>query len=261
MREIKDNENLTPQDIINNPSLQTMKKHDGILLDKSMLPSNGVFYPNDIYVTPFTGMDLKDLTNIEGSVNQVLYKILSKRVKGVEITDILTNDKLWFIYYIRNITYKNRPIQIKCTCPECGAQSLHEFTFEKLNIEHYNNHLPSKQLKMPNEDMVEFTFPTIGTENAIVRLKNNPANIEPIDDQFMLLASYIKTINGKKLTLWDAYNYVQSVDAMTFCFIINTLDKYTFTCDRTADFVCPECGAKLSPIIEMDQEFFIPKLF
>ena len=103
MREIEDNKNLTPQDIINNPSLQTAKKRDGILLDKAMLPSNGVFYPNDIYVTPFTGMDLKDLTNIEGSVNQVLYKILSKRVQGVEIADILTNDKLWFIYYIRNI--------------------------------------------------------------------------------------------------------------------------------------------------------------
>lgn len=206
-------------------------------------------------------MDLKDLTNIEGNVNQVLYKILSKRIQGIEVTDILTNDKLWFIYYIRNITYKNRPIQIKCDCPKCGTQSVHEFTFEKLNVKHYNEHLPDKQLKMPNEDLVEFTFPTLGTENAIARIKNNPAVIEAIDDQFMLLASYIKTINGKKLSIWDAYSYVKEVDAMTFCYIINTLDKYAFVCDRTATFICPDCGEEINPIVEMDQEFFIPKLF
>lgn len=260
MREITDEiEHIDAQDSISNQSVQTTKK--GILLDKSLLPSNGVFYQNDIYITPFTGMDLKDLTNIDGSVNQILYKILSKRVQGINTVDILTNDKLWFIYYIRNITYKNRPIQIKCTCPECNSQSVYDFTFEKLNVEHYDNHLPSKQLKMPNEDMIEFTFPTIGTENAILRIKNNPQIIEAIDDQFMLLASYIDTVNGKKMSIWDAYNYIKEVDAMTFCFIINTLDKYSFACDRTANFVCPECGAKLNPIVEMDQEFFIPKIF
>ncbi len=254
-----DTPELTPDQVIAQ-AMQAKQKPTGKLLDKKLLPSRGVFYPNDIYVTPFTGMDLKDLTNITTNVNQVIYKILGKRIQGVAVNDILINDKLWFLYYIRDLTYKGKEIAVKCTCPNCGAQTVKQYTFDKLHVVHYDKHLPDKQLKMPNDDLVEFAFPTIGTEIQINRLKNDPNVIEAIDDQFMLLASYIKSINGKKQSIMDTYFYVQNVDAMTFCFIVNTLDKYSFVCDRTASFTC-DCGAELNPIIEMDQDFFIPKLF
>ena len=260
MRVIDEDQNITPDEAIQQVVAQKQKP-TGKLLDKSLLPSRGAFYPDDIYVTPFTGIDLKDITNIaDGNVNAVIYKILSRRLTGIDIAKILANDKLWFLYYIRDITYSGKPIKIKCTCPVCGAQSIQEYTFDKLNVHHYDNKLPEKQIELPNGDMIEITFPTIGTENQIARLKNNPALIEPIDDQFMLLASYVKSVNGKMMDLWSVYNYVRSTDAPTFCFIIHKLDEFSFICDRTATFACP-CGEEIKPIIELDQNFFIPKLF
>lgn len=261
MRVIEEQEQeITPEEAMQMYAAQKQKPA-GKLLDKALLPSRGAFYPNDIYVTPFTGMDLKDITNItDGNPNGVIYKILSRRITGVDIADILTNDKLWFLYYIRDVTYDGKPIKIKCTCPHCGTQFVQEYTFDKLNVTHYDNKLPSKQVKMPNGDMIEFTFPTIGTETQITRLKNNPALIEPIDDQFMLLASYVKSVNGKTQDLWSVYNYVRNLDAPAFCFIIHKLDEFSFICDRTATFICP-CGEEVQTIIELDQNFFIPKLF
>lgn len=260
MRIVEEGQELTPEEAIAQ-QIQQPAKPAGKLLDKKLLPSRGAFYEGDIYVTPFTGMDLKDITNIvDGNVNAVIYKILSRRLTGIDVAKILANDKLWFLYYIRDLTYDGKPIQIKCTCPVCGTQFIQEYTFDKLNVQYYDNKLPSKQIKMPNGDLIEFTFPTIGTENAIVRLKNNPALFEPIDDQFMLLASYVKSINGKRLDLMSAYDYVRCADAPTFCFIIHKLDEYSFICDRTATFTCP-CGEEVKTIIELDQNFFIPKLF
>lgn len=260
MRIIEEDQALTPEELIAQQT-QAKPQHVGKLLDKSLLPSRGTFYTDDIYVTPFTGMDLKDITNIiDNNANGVIFKILSRRITGIDVTKILANDKLWFLYYIRDITYNGKPIQVKCTCPVCGAQTVQEYTFDKLNIVHYDKKLPSKQIKMPNDDLIEFTFPTIGTENAIARLKNNPALFEPIDDQFMLLASYVKSINGKQLDLMSAYDYVKNADAPTFCFIIHKLDEYSFICDRTATFTCT-CGEEIRQVIELDQNFFIPKLF
>ena len=260
MKVLDEQQEITPSEAIEKLAAERQKPV-GKILDKNLLPSRGAFYKDDIYVTPFTGMDLKDITNIaDSNVNGVIYKILGRRLSGINVADILANDKLWFLYYIRDITYAGKPIKIKCTCPVCGAQSVQEYTFDKLNIQYYDNKLPEKQIKLPNGDLLEFTFLTIGTEMQIAKLKNNPALIEPVDDQFMLLASYVKSVNGKKLDLWSVYNYVREVDAPTFCFIIHKLDEYSFVCDRTATFTC-QCGEEIKPIIELDQNFFIPKLF
>lgn len=259
MRAIEDNE-MTPAQAMK-AAAASANKPSGKLLDKTLLPSRGEFYPGDIYVTPFTGMDLKDLTTSSGlSINQLLYKILNKRVTGINTNDILISDKMWFLFYIRAMTYHDRPIALKCTCPHCGTTSVQQYTLDKLQIKYYTTKLPDKQLKMPNEDLIEFTFPTIGTESQIQRTKNDPNVIEAIDDQFMLLASYIKSINGRKLNLWEAYKYISNADAETFCFVVNKLDEFAFSCDMTAEFDC-DCGEKMVVPIPLDQAFFIPKLF
>lgn len=261
MKRIDNDDIIAPSDIIQQLKSETKQKHNGVLLKKDLLPSNGAFYPDDIYVTPFTGLDLKDITNItDENVNAVLYKILNRRIFGIDTSKILTNDKLWLIYYIRSITYKDNPIKMKCVCDKCESQSIQTYTIDKLSVKHYDKHLPDSQTKMPNDDLVEFTFPTIGSENQIMRLKNDPNLLEPIDEQIMLLASYIDTVNGRKLSLWDAYQYVKNCDAPTFCFIIHTLDEYSFGCDRTMEWTC-DCGASNSSIVELSQEFFIPKMF
>lgn len=260
MKIIDGSQNISPDEIIKAGKSEAAHKNTGILVDKNSMPSRGIFYPDDIYVTPFTGMDLKDITSFEeNTVNQILFKILSRRVTGIAINDILVGDKLWFIYLIRNITYPDHQIPIKCTCEHCGTQSIQYYTFDKLKVDHYDNRFPDSQIKLPNSDLIEFAFPTIGTESQILRLKNDPNLMEPIDDQFMLLASYIKTINGKKLSIWDAYNYAKNADAATFCKIVRLLDKHSFSFLRTARFECV-CGETIETPIQLTQEFFIPDL-
>jgi len=259
MKIIEDTQNVSPAEIIKK-GLTNPPKKSGVLVDKNQIPSRGIFYPDDIYITPFTGMDLKDITSFEEStINQTLFKILARRVTGISTNDILIGDKLWFIYKIRDITYPNNKIPIKCTCEHCGTQSIQYYTFDTLKIDYYDNRLPDGQIKLPNTDMIEFAFPTIGTESQVTRLKNDPNLLEPVDDQFMLLASYIKTVNGKKQTIWDAYNYAKNADATTFCKIVRILDKYAFAFPRVAEFNCC-CGEKIQAPVQLTQDFFIPDL-
>ena len=63
MRIIEEGQALTPEELIAQQA-QSKPQHVGKLLDKSLLPSKGAFYTDDIYVTPFTGMDLKDIYQI-----------------------------------------------------------------------------------------------------------------------------------------------------------------------------------------------------
>ena len=263
MRVFDESEQLTPNEVINNNKVQQLTVNNReITLDKKLLPSNGAFYEADIKITPFSGMDLKNITRVqEGTSNQVILNILSKRISGIDIGQILTNDKLWFIYYIRDITYHGAPVKMKCNCPHCSKQSIQQYTIDKLNVIHYNGKLPDSQVKLPNGDLVEFKFPTISSEQQIQRLKNDPNNFEAVDDEFALLASYIKTVNGKHVNLFRAYEMMSTIDAESFCYIVHKLDEFAFVCDRTAQFICPECGETFNEFVPFTQEFFIPKLY
>lgn len=237
------------------------KKSNKVLLNKELLPSRGTFYPNDIYVRKLNAKEIKDLSTVKPSnVDVVFNSIISDCLEGMELKNILLNDKLWLIYYLRSITYNDMPFAVKVKCPHCGRETKEQFVLNRLNVKYADTPLP-KQIELPNGDVIEPCWPTIGVELQINRLKNDPNVIEEIDSDIMTICAHIKTINGKTATLFDAYSYFTGDDcrgsAMDFNAFCQGLKPATFGARPLFTTDCP-CGEEVYSEITLSPDFFLP---
>ena len=86
---------------------------NAILLDKSLLPSKGMFYPDKIYVKKLSTINIKKLATItEQNSNFVINNILKTSIwdgNGFDYTKILVADKIWLIFFLRSYTYNDIP--------------------------------------------------------------------------------------------------------------------------------------------------------
>ena len=117
-------------------------------LNKSLLPSQGLFYHNDISVKKLTTIDIKNLSTVTtDTVDGIMNGILARNVKGVQVNDILVGDKIWLIFYLRSITYDDFPFDIKYQCPECGNMNVFKMQFKDLTVN-----------TLPTDFKYEYTF-------------------------------------------------------------------------------------------------------
>lgn len=243
------------------PVQQLTRTNNRVLLNKEMLPSRGRFYPNDIYIRKLNAKEIKDLSTLKpNTANSVFNTILVGCIEGIELKDILINDKIWLIYYLRSITYNDMPFPVKVKCDECGRESKEMFTLDKLYVTYADTPLP-KEIKLPNGDVIEPCWPTIGTEIQINRLKNDPNVIEIIDEEIMTICSHIKTVNGKNMSLFDAYTYFTGDDSrgsgLDFAAFCQGLKPATFGARPLFTTECP-CGEKVYTEITLTPSFFLP---
>lgn len=267
MKAIKETniQDLTPEEMmaqIGNGTLAQPTSNEAVL-DKTLLPSRGKFYGDDkITVTKMSGLDIKTLSKMTvNNANPIINNILSKCVKGVPLNNILLNDKLWLMYYLRSFTYNDRPIDVIAECPICGKTHKVQYRLNDLDVVYYDKELPEEPVRMPNGDLVSFEFPTIGIEIQTNRYKHDPniLNHDEIDDEYMLISSYLKEVNGKKVTLLEAYEYMtQRASADDFSFVVNTMNDYVFGAKPTASYECT-CGGTAKAQIDFDSKFFMPK--
>ena len=237
------------------------KKSPWVLLNKDLLPSRGKYYPGDIRVRKLNAQEIKDLTKINpNTANATFNLVLANCVQGIETDDILLNDKLWFVYYLRSITYKDLPFAVQYKCPECGRTSKELYTFNKLMVTYADKDLPS-EIELPNGDIVEPMWPTIGTERQIKALKDNPNVLEVIDDELLTIASHIKSINGKKLSLYELFMYFTGDDSRgsgyDFAYFCQSLKPYIFSARPYFEVKCA-CGETNYQEINLTPDFFLP---
>lgn len=237
------------------------KNNNEILLNKELLPSRGRYYPGDIHVRKLNAKEIKDLSTIKAATaNGVFNAILADCIKGIELKDILLNDKLWLIYYLRSITYNDMPFPVRVTCPSCGRKTTEMFTLNRLNVTYADTPLP-EEIKLPNGDVITPCWPTIGTELQINRLKNDENVVEVIDEDIMTICAHIKAVNGKPMDLFHAYMYFTGEDSrgsgMDFGAFCQGLKPATFGARPlfTTDCVC---GEEIYSEITLSPSFFLP---
>lgn len=247
--------------VTNVPVKEITKTSNKILLNKEMLPSRGRYYENDITVRKLNAKEIKDLSRITPTTaNSVFNAILADCIEGIDYKDILLNDKIWFIYYLRSITYNDMPYKVKVKCPECGRETYEIYTLDKLYVTYADTPLPDT-ITLPNGDVIEPCWPTISTEIQINRLKNNPNIIEVIDEDFMTICAHIKTLNGKELTLFDAYQYFTGEDSRgsgyDFASFCQSLKPAIFGARPLFVTDCT-CGEDVYTEVTLTPSFFLP---
>lgn len=237
------------------------KKSPWTILNKDLLPSRGKYYAGDLRVRKLNAQEIKDLTKITpANANAAFNLVIANCVEGIETDDILLNDKLWLVYYLRSITYRDLPFAVKCTCPECGRVSKEQYTLDKLLVTYADKDLPN-EITLPNGDVIEPMWPTIGTEREIKALKDNPNIFEVIDDELLTIASHIKAINGKKLSLYELFMYFTGDNSRgsgyDFAYFCQALKPYIFSARPYFAAKC-HCGETNYQEIKLTPDFFLP---
>lgn len=247
----------SPEAIIK--SVQSQPPRGSVMLDKTLLPSRGKFYSENIYVKKLGALQIKKLATItEQNSNVVINNMIMSSLWGIDYNNILVGDKLWFIFYLRAFTFNDIPFKIRETCPHCNTITNYDYVLKNLDISYYDKQLP--EYFEVDGDKVEVKFPTISTEAAAERIKNDPNVLMDIDKELLDYSSYIYKVNGEKYSLMRAYEYMTEMSGMAFSKFSNELSEYMFLAKPYAKFVCPHCGEEVEFQVPLSPTFFMPKI-
>lgn len=236
---------------------------NAVMLNKELLPSRGKYYAEDIFIRKMNAKEIKDLSLVNpDNANAIFNKIIGSCIEGIELNKILLYDKIWLIYYLRDITYNGMPFKIKSKCPECGKNVILEYTLPNLSVTYADTDLP-ESIELPNGDKVTPKYPTIGTEIQINRLKNDPNVITEIDEEIMTICSHITEINGEHVTLFEAYEYFADDEnakgsGFDFASFVHSMAPYVFGAKPVGKFTCT-CGQEIVETVPLTPDFFLPK--
>ena len=76
---------------------------DKILINKDLLPSRGRYYKGELYARKLSAIEMKNLSKVRvETVNPVFNQIISSAISGIDLGDVMINDKLWLIYFLRS---------------------------------------------------------------------------------------------------------------------------------------------------------------
>lgn len=231
------------------------------LIDKNLLPSRGRYYKSDMYARKLTAIECKDLSKVRReTVNAVFNKVIGSAISGVDLSDILVNDKLWLIFYLRAVTYDDPPMSVIGVCKSCENTKIYQYTLKDLDVKYADKELP-EEFDLPNGDKISLRFPTIDTEMEVSKTKADPNLIENIDEDVMTIASHVRTINGEVVGIYDAYEYFVrgNGSAKDFSRLTTILREYSFGAKPLAKFKC-ECGDEVFAEVLLTGDFFLPKL-
>lgn len=243
-------------------SLMANVQNNYLVLNKSMLPSKGLFYHQDIKYKKLSTIDIKNLSTVTSeTIDGVMNSVLARNIIGVNINDIFVGDKIWLIFYLRNVTYNDYPYNIRYKCSSCGYFKNFEMRFNDLVVDYLKEDF-NYTYKMNNGDTVEISFPTIGIEvqcNQILQEPEKYTMTGIIDDELMNIACYIKSINGKNMSLMKAYNYIENLDALSFTNFSNYMSEVNFGVKPYLNITC-ECGNTETVPLTFAQDYFMPKI-
>lgn len=236
---------------------------NGTLLDKSRLPSKGRFYPDNIYVKKMSPLDVKNISSMNSeNMNNVINTIFSNCISGIETNKILEWDKIWFLFYIRSLTYDDFGYSIKYKCDECKTEGLHEYHLKDLKVNYIKDEFTEMKANVGGYD-ITFKFVTIGDTITCLRLKKaDPSEIGnvQIDGPMLDVSCFIDTINGKKMKLLPAYEWITTeLDAVSFSKLAHEMSKYTFGAMPVAVLDCA-CGNEVHKQLELSPTFFLPNI-
>lgn len=150
-------------------------------IDKSSLPSQGLFYKDDFEIT-IKRADTEDVIDyeldfIKDNLGVIIYKvkkIVEKNInfsRGYQFEDLKSIDVVFLFLEIVKFT-KGDSIKISFTNEENGLKETIDFSSEYFNYYQISDSVMSKynnELKCFEIDGYKFSLPTIGIENCLTR--------------------------------------------------------------------------------------------
>lgn len=228
------------------------------------IPSKYKLYPEGtkIYGRPLKVREVKKLSSItQHNFSTIIKEVLSAAIKGIAIDEILTNDKLFIIFWLRASTYKNSNFVSSYHCEHCGKKEDYKFDVDQFEINYLADDFDSSMtLNLLNKKhKIELDFSRIKDEDRIEAFQErNKDSLGRFDDETVTIASMIKAINGKKPKLREACEYVMDLDAEDYAYLRSYILSIDFGIDNEIEAICKGCGGRNSVQITFRPEFFLP---
>ena len=263
MHEISKNASLNPlQEVIKSESKPEL---DGNYWPIENLPSKYKLYPpgTKLYARPLKVLEVKMLSSLTNeNFHHIITEVLKKTVKGIEVENLLVADKLFIIFWLRANTYKNSGYTVDFDCDACNSHSKFEFEIDNLEIiDIKDDYDPNKSVKLPQSgDEIRTRQLTIRDENNVKNfLVRNKRSMTDYDEEILIIANLIDTINNQKLSLTEKYNYVINMGPIDFGKFETYLEHYDMGISPIMNVTCHNCGGTAPAAVSFRADFFVPK--
>lgn len=232
------------------------------------LPTGGKLYPEGtvIKARPLKVLEVKKLANMnEENADDVVNEVLRLTVKGIEIEDIYSTDKLYIIFWLRANTYKDSGYKVSFNCPKCKKDASYDFDLDSLNVKDLtekNINQMKQEVTLPvTGNKITFKFLKIKDEQSNLRfLKNNKRSMMNFDEEILAICKMIDTVDGEAKGMLDKYMFLtEDITPPDYSFIESHLQDVSVGLEPMIDVKCDNCGGSAETALPFRSDFFLPK--
>lgn len=229
------------------------------------LPSKYKLYPSGskLFARPLNVREVKQLATINDSnLDYILNEVIRKATYGIDVEELLIEDKLFVIFWLRENTYKDSGFTLDFICPHCSFKNNFEFDINKLDVIDLRDDFDEDfELTLKkSQDRVKVKFLRVKDETRVATFKSKNRNsLMNFDDEFLNVANLIREINGEPSTsLLNNYNYVDKLHPVDFAYLLSYISHVKFGVNPILNTTCTSCGGEAPVGVTFQPEFFIP---
>lgn len=242
------------------------------------LPSNFVVYPKGtkIYGRRLSVPEVKKLAQLnKDNFDSVVDSVLSASIKGIDISELDVQDKLYCIFWLRANTYREPGYEVEFECPHCIEElskkiekektvptkkeltQTYEFSLNDLDLRFLRKTI-DLTLRFGN-NIIYVDFLKVKDEREINEVKKNVGDIE-IDEEDLHLAAHIGKINNESPSLLDKYTFIrEKLTSEEYIKLSSFINHNEYGFNPTMIVKCNSCGGDAPIGVTFCREFFIPK--
>jgi hypothetical protein len=261
--------NVVQEEVVPVVENQTAVLDKYIVVEKKDLITRGKLYPQGtkILARTLTVPEVKRLSTITlnpENADFVITDTLKKAIKGIDINDLYIADKMYLLFLLRANTFKDSSYTVTYYCSKCEKESRYHFTMSNITANFLpDNYDPKREFVLKNGAVITFKHLRVRDQAEISNLMESPMvvkNTAAIDVELLSVAASINTIDGKKKSLFERYEFVSDELAPEdYSDIMVYLEEIDIGVDSLMNVTCEECGGAGQIPVNFRTEFFFPK--
>lgn len=243
-------------------------KDDSGFLEVDGLPTKGKFYPKGtiIKARPMKVLEVKMLSSItDENANGIVNEVLYRTVRGIDIDDLYSSDKLYLVFWLRASTYKDSGYEVKFKCPECKKNSEYDFELDVLNVKTVSDKEwkdINQEYELPDKNKIKFKLLKVKDENEIERfIKDNEGSSMNFDKEIVGMCKIIDTINGKKMGTIEKYRFIiEELNPSSYSKLLVLTSEVEVGLKPEITVHCKNCGGAVNVPLPFRPDFFLSEI-
>lgn len=238
-----------------------VKQDDIKFFEITDLPSKYKLYPEGTKILGrrLNVPEVKKLAELnQENFNFVINSVLEQAIKGIDVTDLKVQDKLYIIFWLRANTYKEPGYvtSFHCSNSACDKDTEYEFQLDQLEMVYLNENFNENLTLGKNNIKINFES-ILDIKEKVEVLKNFEGDL---DEEDLDIASNINVINNNEMTLLQKYEFIrEELDPQEYIKLTQYIKDNEFGFENEFDVKCKHCGGITPMGISFCRSFFIPK--